>query len=109
MTKSSTLLTRRHTLHSGAGLAASTAAVPLLNPTSAHALDASPGSTASLNGNGFYRFKIGDFQATVISDGYGQIPIRPILAMNVSEAELDPVLKAIHPFLRYHCAGGDRT
>ena len=24
-----------------------------------------------LNGNGFYRFKIGDFRATVISDGYG--------------------------------------
>jgi hypothetical protein len=44
--------------------------------------------------NGFYRFKIGDFQATVISDGYGQLPIRPILAMNVSEAELAPVLKA---------------
>ena len=26
-----------------------------------------------LNGNGFYRFKIGDFQATVISDGQGPI------------------------------------
>ena len=31
---------------------------------------------------------------TVISDGHGQIPVRPILAMNVSEAELAPVLKA---------------
>ena len=47
-----------------------------------------------LNGEGFYRFKIGDFQATVISDGYGQIPVGPILAMNASEAELAPVLKA---------------
>ena len=49
--------------------------------------------TEPLNGNGFYRFKIGDFQATVISDGHGQLPIRPILAMNVSEAELAPVLR----------------
>jgi hypothetical protein len=47
----------------------------------------------------------GDFQATVISDGYGIffifyslffmfIPVRPILVMNASEAELAPVLKA---------------
>jgi glyoxylase-like metal-dependent hydrolase (beta-lactamase superfamily II) len=47
-----------------------------------------------LNGNGFYRFKIGDFQATVISDGYGDFPVRPVFAMNVSEADLAPVLKA---------------
>ena len=47
-----------------------------------------------LNGNGFYRFKIGDFQATVISDGYGDFPVRPVFAMNVSEAELAPMLKA---------------
>ena len=32
-----------------------------------------------LNGPGFYRFKIGDFQATVISDGYGDFPVRPDL------------------------------
>ena len=47
-----------------------------------------------LNGNGFYRFKIGDFQATVISDGQGPIPVSPILVMNASEAELAPVLRA---------------
>jgi glyoxylase-like metal-dependent hydrolase (beta-lactamase superfamily II) len=47
-----------------------------------------------LNGNGFYRFKIGDFQATVISDGYGDFPVRPVFAMNASEAEVAPVLKA---------------
>jgi glyoxylase-like metal-dependent hydrolase (beta-lactamase superfamily II) len=62
-------------------------------PASAQA-DAGQAGAEPLNGNGFYRFKIGDFQATVISDGYGQIPIRPILAMNVSEEELAPVLKA---------------
>ena len=46
------------------------------------------------NGNGFYRFKIGDFQATVISDGQGPIPVSPIFVMNASEAELAQVLKA---------------
>jgi glyoxylase-like metal-dependent hydrolase (beta-lactamase superfamily II) len=49
--------------------------------------------TEPINGNGFYRFNIGDFQATVISDGYGPIPV-PMFAMNPSEAELAPVLKA---------------
>jgi glyoxylase-like metal-dependent hydrolase (beta-lactamase superfamily II) len=49
--------------------------------------------TTPLNGNGFYRFNIGDFRATVISDGYGPIPA-PIFAVNPSEAELAAVLKA---------------
>jgi hypothetical protein len=53
-----------------------------------------------LNGNGFYRFKIGDFQATVISDGQGPIPVRPIFVMNASEAELAPVLRG-----KLHAAG----
>ena len=66
----------------------------ILTPSSAQAEDARQPGTESLNGNGFYRFKIGDFQATVISDGYGPIPIWPIFAMNASEAELAPVLKA---------------
>jgi glyoxylase-like metal-dependent hydrolase (beta-lactamase superfamily II) len=47
-----------------------------------------------VNGNGFYRFKIGDFQATVISDGQGPIPVRPIFVTNASEAEVDSVLTA---------------
>ena len=66
----------------------------ILTPASAQAEDARQAGAESLNGNGFYRFKIGDFQATVISDGYGPIPVGPIFAMNVSEAELAPVLKA---------------
>src|ERR1700720_3871835 len=92
MIKSPTTLTRRSVFRAGAGLAVAGAATPFLTPNPARA-EAQSGPEA-LNGNGFYRFKIGDFKATVISDGYGQIPIRPILAMNVSEAELAPVLKA---------------
>ena len=30
----------------------------------------------------------------MISDGYGELPVRPIFVMNVYEAELAPVLKA---------------
>src|SRR5580692_4139255 len=66
----------------------------ILTPASAQAEDARQAGAESLNGNGFYRFKIGDFQATVISDGYGPIPVGPILAINASEAELASVLKA---------------
>jgi glyoxylase-like metal-dependent hydrolase (beta-lactamase superfamily II) len=66
----------------------------ILTSASAQAEDARQAGLQPLNGNGFYRFKIGEFQATVISDGYGPIPVGPIFAMNVSEAELAPVLKA---------------
>src|SRR3984957_13845266 len=61
---------------------------------SARAEDPNEAGVEPLQGNGFYRFNIGDFQATVISDGHGPIPVRPIFVMNASEAELAPVLKA---------------
>ena len=66
----------------------------VLTRGSAQAEDARQPGVEPLNGNGFYRFKIGDFQATVISDGYGPLPVGPIFAVNASEAELAPVLKA---------------
>jgi glyoxylase-like metal-dependent hydrolase (beta-lactamase superfamily II) len=94
MIKSPTTLTRRNIFRAGAGLAVAATAMPFPTFAPAQAEDARQGEAEPLNGNGFFRFKIGAFQATVISDGYGQIPIRPILAMNVSEAELAPVLKA---------------
>src|ERR1700731_261935 len=94
MIKPPTTLTRRSVFRAGAGLAVAATATRLITPASAQAEDARQAGADPLNGDGFYRFKIGDFHATVISDGSGQIPIRPILAMNVSEAELAPVLKA---------------
>jgi glyoxylase-like metal-dependent hydrolase (beta-lactamase superfamily II) len=94
MIKSPTILTRRSVFRTGAGLAVAATATPLLIPASAQAEDARQADAESLNGNGFYRFKIGDFQATMVSDGHGQLPIRPLLVMNASEAELAPVLKA---------------
>ncbi len=92
MIKSPAILTRRSIFRAGAGLAVAATATPLLTPASAQAEDARQAGAEPLNGNGFYRFKIGDFQATVISDGYGPIPIWPTFAMNASEAELAPVL-----------------
>ena len=62
--------------------------------TSARAVDPNEAGVEPLNGNGFYRFKIGDFRATVISDGQGPIPVSPIFVMNASEAELAAVLSA---------------
>jgi hypothetical protein len=64
-----------------------------LTPASAQAESARHAEAEPSNGNGFYRFKIGGFQATVISDGYGPIPA-PIFAGNASEADLALVLKA---------------
>src|SRR6267154_1443779 len=94
MIKLPTTLTRRSVFRVGAGLAVAAMGTSLLTPAAAHADGVRQAGAEPLNGNGFYRFKIGDFLATVISDGSGQIPIRPILARNVSEAELAPVLKA---------------
>ena len=90
MTKSPTILTRRSIFRAGAGLAVAATATPLFTRASAWAEDARQAGAEPLNGDGFYRFKIGDFQATVISDGYGPIPVS-ILVMNASEAELAPV------------------
>src|ERR1700686_4516093 len=94
MIKPPTTLTRRSMFRAGAGLAVAATATRLLTPASAQAEDARQAGTEPVNGNGFYRFKIGDFRATVVSDGYGQLPVGPILAMNAPEAELAAVLKA---------------
>jgi hypothetical protein len=93
MTKSPTMPTRRNLFRAGAALAVAATAPPLLIPALARAEDARHAVAEPLNGNGYYRFKIGDFQATVISDGYGPIPAS-ILAVNASEAELAAALKA---------------
>src|SRR3981189_2063930 len=94
MIKPPTILTRRSVFRAGVGLAVAPRATPVPPPASARGEGARQAGAEALNSDGFYRFKIGDFRATVISDGSGQIPIRPILAMNASEAELAPVLKA---------------
>jgi hypothetical protein len=75
MTKSPTILSRRSIFHAGATLAVAAMVTSLFMPALARAEDAHQAGAAPLNGNGFYRFRIGDFQATVISDGDGPIPV----------------------------------
>src|SRR5277367_1078737 len=94
MTKPPTILTRRSIFRAGVGVAVAATATPLLTASSVRAERAGQADAEAVNGDGFYRFKICDFEATVISDGCGQLPIGPILASNASEAELAPVLKA---------------
>src|SRR5258706_5021651 len=93
MIKSPKILSRRSVFRAGVGLAVAAMATPLLTSAS-RAEGASQAGAARLNVNGFYRFKIGDFQATVLSDGYGQLPVGPVLAMNAPEGELAAGWKA---------------
>jgi hypothetical protein len=94
MIKAPTILTRRSVFRAGAGLAVAATATRMLTPAPARAEDARQAGAEPLNGNGFYRFKIGDFQATAISGSNGQLPIGPILAVNAPETEMAQVLKA---------------
>ena len=71
MIKPPTILTRLSAFRAGVGVAVVATAMPALTPASASAEGASQAGAEPLNGDGFYRFKIGDFQATVVSDGYG--------------------------------------
>ncbi|SIT54873.1 putative Lactamase [Mesorhizobium prunaredense] len=50
----------------------------------------------SPHGAGYYRFSIGDLKATVISDGYGNVPFWPIFAANQPASVAEPFLKENH-------------
>lgn len=50
----------------------------------------------SPHGNGYYRFSFGDLKATVISDGYGNVPFWPIFAANQPASAAEPFLKQNH-------------
>ena len=77
MTKPPTILTRRSIFRAGVGVAVAATATPLLTASSVRAERAGQADAEAVNGDGFYRFKICDFEATVISDGCGQLPIGP--------------------------------
>ena len=84
--KSTSTLTRRGLL----GIAASipvVAGLPFGFVGEAHAND-QPVSGDQPHGGGYYHFNIGKFKATVISDGYGNVPFWPILAANQESLRL---------------------
>ena len=84
--------TRRSLVQCAALLAASTAAPLLASATPSAA--ASGEIKTPPHERGSYRFKIGDFQATVVSDGYGDGAFWPAFANNAPEAEVKAALAA---------------
>jgi glyoxylase-like metal-dependent hydrolase (beta-lactamase superfamily II) len=96
-------LGRRNLFRSGAIMAA--AAFSGLHPFVTQAAAAENARATDLQGAGFYRFEIGDFKATIISDGYGTIPFWPTLAANQSEADVLPALEAsyLKPVNQFTC------
>jgi glyoxylase-like metal-dependent hydrolase (beta-lactamase superfamily II) len=65
-------------------------------PLSARGTAADDPGASPAQGGGFYRFNIGDFRATVISDGHGTIPFWPVFAANAPERTVQDFLKAKH-------------
>src|SRR6201987_936671 len=94
MTKPSLTFDRRTLLSVATGVATSAAALSSMLPGKSRAETGGQADTSQTNGSRFYRFKVRDFQSTVISDGFGEVPLQPIFAPNASEAEFKAALKA---------------
>ena len=90
-TKSPTILSRRSIFRAGATLAVAATVTPLFTPRVGPGRGRPSSRRRTPKRQRLLCFRIGDFQATVISDGYGPIPVS-ILAVNASEAELAQVL-----------------
>ena len=78
-------LTRRHILAGSAGLAAA----PLLPAITANA--AAP--MADKQAPSFYRYKVGDVQVTVISDGVNTFPLGDSFVLNAKKDEVAAALE----------------
>jgi glyoxylase-like metal-dependent hydrolase (beta-lactamase superfamily II) len=96
-------LGRRNLFRSSAIMAAAAFSAPYSFATPAAAAETA--SATDLQCAGFYRFNIGDFKATVISDGHGMIPFWPTLAANQPEAAVLPALEAsyLKPVNQFTC------
>jgi glyoxylase-like metal-dependent hydrolase (beta-lactamase superfamily II) len=92
MSTNNVTLSRRSMLGAGAILGGAGAFSPFARPVPATAAES--GDAAKLQGAGFYRFELGDFRATVVSDGYGPFPFWPTFAANAPESDVKPVLEA---------------
>ncbi|MEW6454466.1 MAG: MBL fold metallo-hydrolase [Pseudomonadota bacterium] len=96
MTNAKTL-TRRGLLGAGlagGGLLGAGAAVPILSGLASDAN--AQAAAAQPHGGGYYRFNIGRFKATVISDGYGDVPFWPVFAANQPASATEAFLKDNH-------------
>src|ERR1700737_3586672 len=78
-------LTRRHALAGAVGIAAT----PLLSSMPAKA--AAP--VADKQAPSFYRYKVGDIQVTVVSDGRSTFPLEASFVTNAKKEEVNAVLE----------------
>jgi glyoxylase-like metal-dependent hydrolase (beta-lactamase superfamily II) len=84
-----TMLTRRRLLTGAAVLAAS---VPLAARLPAHAAAPPAGTQAP----GWYRYKVGSFEITVVTDGMGRFKVPDTFVGNASKEEVGKALEAAH-------------
>lgn len=85
-----TNLTRRTALGAGLGLAAGSLAAPLLPNASAHAAAPAAGKQVA----GVYRYKVGDIEVTVVTDGGRVVPLSDTLVRNASKEQVNAALQA---------------
>ncbi|AMN41726.1 MBL fold metallo-hydrolase [Rhodoplanes sp. Z2-YC6860] len=83
-----TKLTRRHVLAATAAFGASAAAVGM--PSTARAAAPVAGKQVA----GFYRYKVGDIEVTVVTDGANRLPVTDAFVTNVKKEEVNAALAA---------------
>jgi glyoxylase-like metal-dependent hydrolase (beta-lactamase superfamily II) len=88
-----TEVTRRSVL-AGAAAATAAAAAPMAAPSPAHAAASATGKQAP----GFYRYKVGDYEITVVTDGGRSFPLPDNFVVNVKKDDVNAALeKAFMP------------
>jgi glyoxylase-like metal-dependent hydrolase (beta-lactamase superfamily II) len=87
-----TLLTRRHMLTTAVAATAATTVPPLAAPSPARAAAAQAGKQAP----GWYRYKVGDIEVTVVTDGARTFPLSESFVTNTKPDEVNAALAAAH-------------
>ena len=83
-------LTRRTMLTGAAAASAATALTPFSTPASAAA------PKASTQAPGFYRYNVGSFQVTVVTDGKSQFKLPDTFVTNIKKDQVNEALVAAH-------------
>jgi glyoxylase-like metal-dependent hydrolase (beta-lactamase superfamily II) len=86
-----TNLNRRHLLAGAVAAGAATALTPLATSTTRAAAPPS-----SVQAPGFYRYKVGDFEISVVTDGAATFPLPDKFVQNHSKAEVEMALAAAY-------------
>jgi glyoxylase-like metal-dependent hydrolase (beta-lactamase superfamily II) len=86
-----TELTRRHMLSGAVAASAATA----LTPISATSTQAAAPVVGKQNA-GWYRYKVGDFEVTVVTDGATTSPLTDRYVQNAAKADVSAALEALH-------------